>query len=281
MSALDLTGKTALVTGATDGLGRGVAHELAAAGAMVLIHGRDPERIRATMDEIRSATGSDLLRAYRADFAELAQVHALGAQVLDHEERLDILVNNAGIGTEVPGGPKRQLSADGYELRFAVNYLAGYALTRQLLPLLERSAPARIVMVSSAGQTPLQFDDLMLEHGYSGSRAYCQSKLAQILFTRTLADELIASAISVSVTALHPATFMPTKIVPSPTSTLAEGVDATVRLAAAPDVDGISGTYFNGLREAPPDPQAESLAACAELERASRALVVRALAARA
>ena len=99
-----------------------------------------------------------------------------------------MLVNNAGIGATVPGGRERQHSADGHELRFAVNYLAGYLLTRDLLDLLRAGAPARIVNVASAGQQPIDFDDVMLEHGYSGVRAYCQSKLAQILFTVDLAE---------------------------------------------------------------------------------------------
>ena len=137
-----------------------------------------------------------------------------------------------------PAGPSRQQSADGHELRFAVNYLAGYALIRRLLPLLLASAPSRIVQVSSAGQAPIDFDDVMLERSYSGVQAYCQSKLAQIMFALDLASELEGTG--VTATALHPATYMPTKIVPTPASTLEEGVEATYRLAADPAHDETS-----------------------------------------
>jgi NAD(P)-dependent dehydrogenase (short-subunit alcohol dehydrogenase family) len=187
------------------------------------------------------------VRAYKVDLASLADVRRLAAAVLAKEPRLDVLVNNAGIGTEVPGGPARAQSKDGHELRFAVNYLAHDLLTRELLPLLERSAPSRIVNLSSAGQAAIDLDDPMLTSGYSGVRAYRQSKLAQILSTFELAEELAGRGVTVN--ALHPATFMPTKLVRAPTSTLEEGVEATVRLIAGDDVAALSGKYFDGLRE--------------------------------
>jgi NAD(P)-dependent dehydrogenase (short-subunit alcohol dehydrogenase family) len=243
-----VSGPVVLVTGATDGLGRGLARALSDHGATVLAHGRDPERLEATARE----TGAE--RSYRADLASLAEVHRLADEVLEREERLDVLVSNAGIGTDVPGGGERQESADGHELRFAVNYLAGYVLIRRLLPLLERSAPARIVQVASAGQMAIDFDDVMLERAYSGVRAYCQSKLAQILLTVSLAEELAGTG--VTATALHPATYMPTKIVPHPRSSLEEGVEATARLVLDPDLEDVSGAYFDGLRERRADAQA-------------------------
>ncbi|GLZ46274.1 3-oxoacyl-ACP reductase [Actinomycetospora sp. NBRC 106375] len=250
--------RTVLVTGATDGLGRALAHDLAGRGDAVLLHGRDDERGKAALDEIRRGTGNEALSWYRADLAELAQVRELADRVAADHPRLDVLVNNAGIGADVPGGGERQESADGHELRFAVNFLAGHLLTRRLLgPLRAAGAdgdPARIVMVSSAGQAALDFDDLMLRRGYSGWRAYCQSKLAQILDAFDLAEELDPDV--VTATALHPATYMPTKIVPSPISTIAEGVEATARLAVDPELAGVTGRYYNGLREAEPDPQA-------------------------
>ncbi len=258
-----LDGKVVLVTGATDGLGRALAAELARSGATVLVHGRDPGRIADTVQEVRAVaagaraagTPGDGVRAYQADLAGLAAVRELAAQVIAAEPRLDVLVNNAGIGTTVPGGGVRQESADGYELRFAVNYLAGYALTRLLLPLLRKSAPSRIVNVSSLGQQAIDFGDVMLTEGYDGMRAYRQSKLAQILFTIDLAAELDLAGVTVN--ALHPATFMPTKIVAgTPASTVAQGVAATMRLVTAPAADVGTGRYFNGMDEARANGQA-------------------------
>jgi NAD(P)-dependent dehydrogenase (short-subunit alcohol dehydrogenase family) len=245
VTALD--GRVILITGATDGLGRALAADLAGDGATVLVHGRDPGRIADTV----AGLGGQV-RSYQADLADLAQVGALAEELLAHEPRLDVLVNNAGIGTDVPGGGARQESADGYELRFAVNYLAGFALTERLLPLLESSAPARIVNVSSLGQQAIEFDDVMLTRGYSGGRAYCQSKLAQILYTVDLAERLDGTGVTVN--ALHPATYMPTKMVHAPISSVAEGVAATRHLVAAEGLG--TGRFYNGLRPGRPDPQA-------------------------
>jgi NAD(P)-dependent dehydrogenase (short-subunit alcohol dehydrogenase family) len=265
----DLRSKTVLVTGATDGLGKGIAEDLAARGATVLVHGRDRTRAEAVAAELRAA-GAAAARVYIADFASLADVRALAAAVQKDEARLDVLVNNAGVGTTVPTRDRAE-SHDGIELRFAVNYLSHYLLTRELLPLLERSAPARVVNVSSLGQTAIDFDDPMLKRGYSGVRAYCQSKLAQIMHTIDLAAELGGKG--VTVTALHPATYMPTKIVANPISTLKEGVDATMRLVADPRLAAVTGKYFDGTREAKADPQAYDPAARALLRALSETLV--------
>jgi NAD(P)-dependent dehydrogenase (short-subunit alcohol dehydrogenase family) len=272
MPAWDLDGRTVLITGATDGLGRAVALACARAGATVLAHGRSAERLTATVDELRAAAAPDRVRAYRADLASLAEVRRLAAEVRDAEPRLGVLVSNAGIGTSVPPGGRRE-SADGIELRFAVNYLAGYVLVEELLDLLRASAPARIVAVSSAGQMAIDFDDVMLERDYGGVRAYCQSKLAQILHVVDLAERLEGTG--VTATALHPATYMPTKIVPSPTSTIEEGVEATMRLIADPALDGVTGRYFNGQREARPDPQAADPDARRRLRELSERLAAR------
>jgi NAD(P)-dependent dehydrogenase (short-subunit alcohol dehydrogenase family) len=263
--------QTALITGATDGLGRALASSLAAAGATVLLHGRDETRVRQTIGEIEAATARAKLRWLRADFASLDDVRGLASSVPAECDRLDVLVNNAGIGTTLPGEGRRMESRDGYELRFAVNYLAGYLLTRSLLALLERSRPARVVNVSSAGQAPLDFADLMLERRYSGVQAYCQSKLAQVMFTFDLAEELDGQI--VSATCLHPATYMPTKMVRAagvePISTLQEGVEATRRLVAGAELEGVTGVYFNGLQQAEPHPQARDPAARRQLRQLS------------
>ena len=145
-----------------------------------------------------------------ADLADLDQVRTLAEDVRQVTGRLDVLVCNAGIGRQA-AGRERAVSADGYELRFAVNYLAGFLLTLELLPLLRRSAPARIVNVASLGQHAIDFDDIMITRGYSGSRAYGQSKLAQIMSGFALAGRLPAAEITVN--SLHPATYMPTKMV--------------------------------------------------------------------
>ena len=193
-----LDGKTALITGSTDGVGRMVAMRLGEAGARILVHGRDRARGQSVVAAIRQSGGT--AEFLTADLASLAEVRRLADSVQQQTDRLDILVNNAGIGT---AGTARQTSADGHELRFAVNYLAGFLLTRLLLPLIEQSAPARIVNVASAGQQALDFADIMLTRGFSGGQAYCQSKLAQIMFTIDLAHELEGSGVLVN--ALHPA----------------------------------------------------------------------------
>jgi NAD(P)-dependent dehydrogenase (short-subunit alcohol dehydrogenase family) len=250
--------RVVLVTGATDGLGRALATELAGEGTTVLLHGRDDARGRDAIDEIRDRTGSESIHWYRADLSSLDEVRAMAQRIADEVERLDVLVNNAGIGTTLDGDERRMESADGHELRFAVNYLAGFLLTRRLIPLLAGSAPARIVNVSSAGQAPIDFDDVMLERRYSGVQAYCQSKLAQVMFTFDLAEELDDARVTAN--CLHPATYMPTKMVReagvSPTSTLEEGLRATLRLAADPELDGVTGQYFDGERESAAHPQA-------------------------
>jgi NAD(P)-dependent dehydrogenase (short-subunit alcohol dehydrogenase family) len=250
--------QTILITGATDGLGRALATDLAADGAELLLHGRDDERGRATLEKIRAQTGNERLHWLRADLASLDEVRALADEVTRIAGRLDVLVNNAGIGTTLPGDGKRIESRDGFELRFAVNYLAGFLLTRSLLPLLRASAPARIVNVSSAGQAPIDFDDVMLERSYSGVQAYCQSKLAQVMLTFDLAEELAGEG--VTATCLHPGTYMPTKMVIAagvePVTALDQGVRATRRLVADPALDGVTARYFNGERAAQPLAQA-------------------------
>jgi NAD(P)-dependent dehydrogenase (short-subunit alcohol dehydrogenase family) len=259
-----------LITGATDGLGRALADRLASRGARLILHGRDAERLASVADEI-AASGAERPRAVLADLADLKQVAQLAEDVAGMTNRLDVLVNNAGVGSGEPAGRGRSTSADGYELRFAVNYLAGFRLTLGLLPRMRvaRAAdgPARIVMVASLGQHPLDFGDLMLTHGYTGERAYRQSKLAQVMFGIELAHRLPASEITVN--SLHPSTFMPTKIVLAEhghsIDTLEAGVDATARLAVDPAVDGKTGRFYDRQREAQPHEQASDPVARREL----------------
>lgn len=249
---------TVLVTGATDGLGRSVATELARRGAAVLVHGRSRERGVRTVAEIRAATGSDRVSLHLADLAELRQVSALADEVEEAHPDLDVLINNAGIGSGLPESRSRQESRDGYELRFAVNYLAGFLLTQRLLPLLRNSAPARIVNVASLGQHTIDFDNLMLTHDYGAARAYGQSKLAQIMYTIELAERVPADEVTVN--SLHPGTYMPTKIVLEEigrsVDTLETGTAATVRLALDPELEGVSGKFFDREQEATANPQA-------------------------
>ena len=254
----DAAQATVLVTGATDGLGRRVARELAGMGATVLLHGRNPERLEATLEELRGETGSEKLGSYLADLSSLGEVRGLAERVLSEQDRLDVLVNNAGI---ISRG--REESGDGHELTFAVNYLSHFLLTGLLLPLLRESAPARVVNVASAGQSPIDFDDPMLERGYDAMRAYSQSKLAQVMFTFELAGRL--SGIGVTVNALHPASLMDTKMVHDTfgytMSTVEEGVEAVVRLAVSPELEGVTGRYLDGTREGRANRQAYDLQA--------------------
>ncbi len=243
--------QTILLTGATDGLGRAVATELAAAGASLLLHGRDWRKGADTLREIRDRTGNADVRWYRADLSSLRDTASLAERVAESCDRLDVMVNNAGIGMTTAGDGRRMESQDGYELRFAVNYLAPYLLTRRLDPLLRRSAPARVINVASAGQVPIDFADVMLERSYDGARAYRQSKLALIMFTLDLAAELAGSGVTVN--CLHPAMFMPTTVLPGrtqPRNFVPDGLNATMRLIASPALDAVTGRYFDGQREA-------------------------------
>lgn len=260
-----------LVTGSTGGLGRELARRLAADGAHVLVHGRNEERGREVVAEIeRGGTGS--ARFYQADLASLDEVRRLAEEIRRDYSRLDLLVNNAGIWlTE----GERQLSDDGYELHFQVNYLAGYLLTHELLPLLEQSDAPRIVNVASGAQTPIDFDDVHLVRDYSGSRAYAQSKLAQILFTIDLAEQTASRGIIV--TSLHPATYMATDMVReagiTPRSTVDEGADAVMNLIDSPGIE--SGSYYSGLRQTRPNAQALDPEARRQLRELSQRLVAR------
>lgn len=253
-----------LVTGATGGLGRALAGRLAELGATVIMHGRSADRLDAAREQIRTEVPTAALQPVVADLASLAEVDRMADEVLDTCAQLHAVVSNAGVGFGSDTS-RRETSRDGIELRLAVNHLAGAQLIRRLLPRLVESAPARIVQVASLAQQPIDPADPQLERDYDGWRAYSQSKLAQVMLTRDLAAELDPAAVTVN--ALHPATFMDTGMVReggiAPQSSVDEGLEATLRLLVDPDLDGISGRFFDGTREVSPhraaaDPEARA-----------------------
>ncbi|BBL80857.1 3-oxoacyl-ACP reductase [Rubrobacter xylanophilus] len=241
--------KTALVTGSTDGLGRGVARELARRGYAVILHGRSEARCEEAAAELPDGGAGYLV----ADFSSLGEVRKMAGEILAGRERLDLLVNNAGIISR-----ERRESREGVELTLAVNYLSHFLLTLLLLPLLRRSAPARVVNVASAAQSPLDFSDPMMERSYDPMEAYARSKLAQVSFTLEFVERFAGNGVYAN--ALHPASLMDTKMVRESfgrsMSSVEEGVRAVVHLATSPDLEGVSGRYFDGTREARPHPWA-------------------------
>ncbi len=268
--------KTVFITGATDGLGKEVARRLASQGHKVLLHGRNPEKGQAVLSELASATGNNCLEYFNADLSSLAEVNKLAADILSSHQQLDVLVNNAGIGPRTSDAT-RLLSKDGYEIFFAVNYLAGYLLVRELLPLLKSSAPARIVNVASIAQAPVNFNDPMLEKYYSDGLAYSQSKLAQIIHSMDLAQQLEGSGVTAN--SLHPATLMNTKMVldstalPDSRTTIDDGANALERLILDADMASISGHYFDSMEDAEPDAQASDVQAQNQLRELSENLI--------
>lgn len=265
----DLRGKVALITGSTDGLGRDVARRLAQAGAHVLITGRSAARGDSLVDEI-TKSGKGSAKFYRADLASLAETRRLGDAVARDNKRLDFLINNAGVGFVFDS--TRKMSADSFEMHFAVNYLAHYLLTKQLLPLIAASAPARIINVSSGSQAPIDFDDVMMEKGFTGGRGYAQSKLAQIMMTIDMAPALERQGILTY--SLHPATTMATTMARAlnvtPRSTIAEGVESVVNAIVTTEP---TGTYFNRLAPVKAQAQAYDAAARERLRTLSERLI--------
>jgi retinol dehydrogenase-12 len=254
-----MDGRVALVTGATNGIGRVTAREFARMGARTLIVARDPGRGEAAAREIREATGASA-EVLVADLSSRDEVHRLAREIHDRTGRLDLLVNNAGaIFSE------RRLSADGVEMTLALNHLAYFQLTLELLPLLREAPDARVVNVSSMAHErgSIDFDDLQGERGYGMWKAYSQSKLANVLFTRELARRLGGSQITAN--ALHPGAVASGfgrdhpgffgKLVALGAPFLASperGARTTIHVATSPTLQGVSGRYFSSCREKAP-----------------------------
>jgi retinol dehydrogenase 12 len=279
MSA-SIAGKTFLVTGATHGVGEFTARELAASGAEVLVHGRDPALGQRVVESIRAQTGNSKVSLVVADFASLADVRRLAEEVKSRAPRLDCLLNNAGLVND-----RRRTSVDGYELTFAVNHLAPFLLTALLRDRLEESAPARIVNVGSDGHfhvRGLDFDDLQAKRKYRTIQVYARSKLCNIMFTRTLARRLEGSGVTAN--ALTPGvvrsnlgkgTFLGllAKVLAWRYSPVSEGAKTYLYVATSPELEGKSGGYYSKCAPAPISDAAKNDADCERLWRVSEELV--------
>ncbi len=277
-----MAGKTVLVTGGTNGIGRATAVGLAALGARVGITGRNAARTASAAAAIAGEAGSASVDAFPADMSSQAEVRRLAAAVLDAYPRLDVLVNNVG-----GFWATRHVTADGLEHTYAVNVLAPFLLTDLLLGRLTSSAPSRIVTVSSGAQRMgrIDFDDLQGERDFSGQRAYNQSKLADILFTFELARRLTGTG--VTATTLHPG-LVRTSFAAEDSSAAwkvmipllrpfmkspARGAETSIYLASSPEVEGVSGVYFSGRKPATVNPIANDPSAAARLWKANSGLV--------
>jgi NAD(P)-dependent dehydrogenase (short-subunit alcohol dehydrogenase family) len=249
----DISNKVILVTGSTDGIGKLTALKLAKLKAKVLVHGRNKEKLASVINELTKGSGNNNIEGFSADFSSLAEVRLLAEEVINKYKNLDILINNAGVGFTDP-----RYSKDGYELRFAVNYLAPFLLTNLLLPALLSAAPSRIVNVSSVGQHLIIFDDVMMEKNFNSATAYSQSKLALIMFTFDLAEQLKDKKITVN--SLHPGTYLDTKMVRNaginPFGKAESGADAVIFLAASNTLENTTGKYFNVTTESKAHSQA-------------------------
>ncbi len=281
-ASTSMAGKTVLVTGGTGGIGRATALRLASMGARVGITGRDAGRTQRAAAEIASESANGTVDAFAADMSSQAQVRRLAKDVLATYPRLDVLVNNAG-----GFWSHRHVTADGLEHTFALNHLAPFLLTSLLLDRLIESAPARIVTVSSGAQSmgKIDFDDLMGERKYSGSDAYNQSKLANVMFTYELARRLAGTG--VTATALHPGmtntsfsaedpsrAFAPLVMVMRPFMKKPErGADTPVYLASSPAAEGLTGQYFVNREAKKSNESSYDTAAVARLWQVSAGLV--------
>lgn len=243
-----LSESTILITGSTDGLGKATAEWFAEKDAKVLLHGRNEDKGQKTIEEIIDATGNKNLKYYNGDFSSLESVAEAAEAILADEDQIDILINNAGIGGGPKSGNERETSSDGFELIWAVNYIAQVLFTRKLLPLLKESS--RIINIASVGQAEIDFDDLNTEKNYDGFLAYSRSKLGMIMFTFDLADELDDEGVNVN--AIHPSTLMDTNMVQkhfgSSQSSVEQGLDAVKYLSTSNETEDITGEFFDGKK---------------------------------
>jgi NAD(P)-dependent dehydrogenase (short-subunit alcohol dehydrogenase family) len=278
-----MAGRTVLVTGGTSGIGRATALGLAMLGAHVAITGRDLERTKDAAREIRSAGGGKV-DVFVADLSSQAQVRRLAAEVLQTYPRIDVLVNNVGGYWNT-----RHVTADGLERTFALNHLAPFLLTNLLLDRLELSAPARVVTVASNAHAMgrIDFDNLQGERSYSGSRAYDQSKLANVLFTYELARRLQAGAVTVTANALHPGVVntsfgaedpggIQRLLVPFARPFMkspARGAATSVHLASSPGLEAVTGGFFASSKPRKSSKRSYDQAAAERLWQVSAALV--------
>ncbi len=281
-----MQGKTILITGATNGIGKIAAQELAAKGANIVLVARNQEKGMATIKEISAATGNTNLELMLADVSKMNDLRKLSQEFLAKHSRLDVLLNNAGAVFE-----NRQLSQDGFELTLATNHLNYFLLSNLLLEVLQKTASAhgqaRIVNVASDAHrsAKINFDDLMGQQKFGGWNAYCQSKLANIMFSAELARRLAGTQVSAN--SLHPG-FVRTgfgdnsgglmKILLGLGKQLmaispAQGADTMVHLASSNDVAGISGKYFEKRQVKTPSLAAQDEAAQTRLWEISAKLV--------
>ncbi len=241
--------KYMLVTGATDGIGRQTALELAHMGATVLVHGRNRERGKRVVEEIQQATGNERVSLVLADFSRMAEVRDLAEAVKAQVPRLDVLLNNAGVMMK-----KRVVTEDGFETTFAVNHLAPFLLTHHLVEHVKAAAPSRIVTVSSMThqQGRIAFDNLQGERRYTTYAAYGASKLANVLFANELAERLQGTGVTSN--SLHPGV-IGTKMLRDhygmDGDSVESGATTSVYLATSPEVEGVTRAYFVRQRVAP------------------------------
>lgn len=281
---IEMTGKVVAVTGANAGIGRATAEALAGMGATVLLCGRNAAKLEDAANAMRSSTGNDCVRTFVADLSSMAEVRGLAAAIQESTDRLDVLINNAGVGVD-----RRVETVDGFELVFAVNYLAAFVLTTELLPLLKASAPARVVTVSSAlhaSVKTLDLDDLQSRNGFKWDTVYNRAKLASILFSAALARRLDGSGVTSN--SLHPGVvatefgsdgdlngfnalmFRVMKwFLPGPIA----GAQTSIYLASAPEVGQVSGRYFEKFAEKAPSKLAQDEVLAEKLWAATETLV--------